>query len=55
MSMKLAGKVNDPELREMVSLRSSSGWRSISSSLVPNSGSSSRKRTPRWASEISPG
>ena len=33
----------------------SSGWRSESSTTGENSGNSSRKRTPRWASETSPG
>ena len=33
----------------------SSGWRRASSTLGRNSGSSSRKRTPRCASETSPG
>ena len=34
---------------------SSSGWRSTSSTLRPNSGSSSRNSTPLWASDTSPG
>ncbi len=53
--MKLAGKVSDPLARLMVTTRSSSGWRRVSRFLLPNSGSSSRKRIPRWARLISPG
>src|SRR3989304_3429220 len=39
----------------MVTTRSSTGWRSTSRVGWPNSGSSSRKRTPRWERLISPG
>ena len=41
--------------RETVTLFSSSGCRSTSSTLRPNSGSSSRNSTPLWASDTSPG
>jgi len=41
--------------REMVTRRSSIGWRITSSTERLNSGSSSKKSTPLWASEISPG
>lgn len=39
----------------MVTLPSSSGWRRVSSTSRRNSGNSSRNRTPRCASVISPG
>ena len=39
----------------MVTVPSSSGWRMTSSTLRGNSGSSSRKSTPLWARETSPG
>lgn len=48
MSEKFAGKVTDMRARLMVTIRSSSGCRSTSSTCGPNSGSSSRNRTPRW-------
>lgn len=54
-NMKLAGKVTRPCARLMVTTLSSSGWRNTSSSEWPNSGSSSRKSTPRWLRLISPG
>ena len=41
--------------RAIVTVPSSSGWRSTSSVWRLNSGSSSRNSTPLWASEISPG
>lgn len=41
--------------RDMVISLSSKGWRITSSTLRANSGSSSRKSTPLWASDISPG
>ena len=41
--------------REMVILRSSSGWRSTSRVALLNSGSSSAKSTPLCANDISPG
>lgn len=53
-SMNEAGYVTLPMARDSVTTRSSSGWRSTSS-LGPNSGSSSRNSTPRCASEIIPG
>jgi len=53
--MNAAGKVSDMAAREMVTRRSSSGWRITSSTLRGNSGSSSRKSTPLWESETSPG
>ena len=37
-----------PWARLIVTTLSSSGWRSTSRRELPNSGSSSRKRTPRW-------
>ena len=46
-SMKLAGKLNDPCARLMVTTLSSRGWRSVSKFLGPNSGNSSKKRTPK--------
>ena len=39
----------------MVTTLSSMGCRRTSRTLWPNSGSSSKKSTPRWLSEISPG
>src|SRR3989304_1046384 len=54
-SMKFAGKVTEPWARLIVTWRSSSGWRRTSSVGWPNSGSSSRKRTPRCERLISPG
>ncbi len=54
-SMKAQGRVTLPALREMETWPSSSGWRNTSSAPRLNSGSSSRKSTPWWASEISPG
>ena len=54
-SMKRLGYVTEPVAREMVMLPSSSGWRIVSSTAGENSGSSSRKSTPRWASEMAPG
>jgi hypothetical protein len=53
--MKFAGYVTVPCAREIVTVRSSSGWRITSSTCWPNSGSSSRNSTPRWLSVISPG
>ena len=44
-----------PCAREIVTQRSSSGWRRPSIAARENSGSSSRNSTPLWASEISPG
>jgi hypothetical protein len=41
--------------RAMVTIPSSMGWRSTSSTRRWNSGSSSRKRTPLWARLASPG
>ena len=53
--MKEQGKVTLPDARIMVIEWSSSGWRRTSVEGFENSGSSSRKRTPLCASEISPG
>jgi hypothetical protein len=39
----------------MVTTLSSIGWRMTSRTRLPNSGNSSRNKTPRCASEISPG
>ena len=47
--MKEAGYSTLYLMREMLILRSSSGWRSTSSTLRVNSGSSSRKSTPLCA------
>lgn len=55
MRVNEAGKVRVPCTREMVIIPSSSGWRSVSSTCLGNSGNSSRNMTPLWASEISPG
>ena len=49
------GRRRAPAPRATVMRRSSSGWRSGSRTLRRNSGSSSRKSTPRWASVTSPG
>ena len=49
------GRWSSARAREMVTRPSSSGWRSTSRLRRLNSGSSSRNRTPWWASEISPG
>ena len=54
-SIKFAGKVTLPWARLMDTVRSSKGWRNDSRAEWPNSGSSSRNRTPRWARVISPG
>src|SRR5438094_4437884 len=54
-SMKRAGKVSDMAARAMHTVPSSSGWRITSSTLRGNSGSSSKKSTPLWASDTSPG
>ena len=54
-SINLQGKVALPPTREMVTLPSSIGWRSTSITWRENSGSSSKKSTPLWAREISPG
>src|SRR3970040_1019703 len=55
MSMKFAGKVTLPWARLTVTTRSSSGWRIDSKTEWANSGSSSRKRTPRWLRVVSAG
>jgi hypothetical protein len=51
---KFAGNVSDPEARLIVTILSSIGWRSTSSTRIPNSGNSSRNKTPRWP-QPSPG
>jgi hypothetical protein len=53
--MKSAGNVVELSAREIVTTPSSSGWRNTSSVRRLNSGSSSRKSTPLWLIEISPG
>ena len=53
--MKFAGKVVLFKARLIVTVPSSSGWRRTSSVRRLNSGSSSRKRTPLWLIDISPG
>ncbi len=50
-----AGKVTASWALEMVTLPSSSGWRSTSRTFFRNSGSSSKKSTPLCAKETSPG
>jgi len=52
---KSAGNIVEWEARLIVTRPSSSGCRSDSRLRRLNSGSSSRKSTPWWASEISPG
>ncbi len=54
-SMNRLGRWTDPAARVMVTSPSSMGWRRASRASRENSGSSSRKRTPLWAREISPG
>jgi len=51
----LAGKVNEPLARLMVATLSSNGWRITSRTRVPNSGISSKNKTPLCASDISLG
>ena len=53
--MKRDGKVTFIAARLRVTTPSSSGWRSTSSTLRRNSGSSSRKSTPPWLRLTSPG
>jgi hypothetical protein len=55
MSMKLAGNSTAHRAREMLTRRSSSGWRITSRADRLNSGNSSRNKTPLCDSEISPG
>ena len=55
MSTKSAGNVVEFSARLIVTWPSSSGWRSTSSVVRLNSGSSSRNSTPLWARLISPG
>ena len=55
ISMILHGYVRVALTREIVTLPSSSGWRSTSSALRLNSGNSSRKSIPLWANDSSPG
>ena len=54
-SMNRLGRVRDPDTRVMVTTPSSRGWRRVSRAVLSNSGSSSKKRMPLWAREISPG
>ena len=54
-SVKRAGNVSVPGAREIVTVPSSSGDAALRASERENSPSSSRKSTPYWASEISPG
>ena len=54
-SMNRLGKTSVPDTREIWTFPSSMGCRSTSRVSFWNSGSSSRKRTPLWAREISPG
>src|SRR3989339_1278928 len=55
INWKLAEKVSEPLARLMVTTLSSIGWRITSRTRVPNSGNSSKNKTPRCAREISPG
>ena len=50
-----AGKVSVMAALAMQTVPSSSGWRKTSRTFRGNSGSSSRKSTPLWESETSPG
>ena len=52
---KRAGKVRLARARATVTTPSSRGWRRASRASRENSGNSSRKSTPRWAKETSPG
>ena len=54
-SRKRAGKTATPAARAIRTTPSSTGWRSTSRARRPNSGISSRKRTPLWARLTSPG
>src|SRR5436190_8949642 len=54
-SMNLAGNLMEEWTRATVTSPDSRGWRSISKTYRENSGSSSKKRTPWWARETSPG
>ena len=54
-SMKRAGNTAVPDTRLICTRPSSRGWRRVSRASLENSGSSSRKSTPLWAREISPG
>ena len=54
-SMKRQGSSTAWRARTIVTRPSSSGWRRASSASRENSPSSSRNRTPRWASVTSPG
>ena len=54
-SMNRAGNVTFPSARVMQTRPASKGWRRLCSTAGLNSGSSSRNRTPLWASDISPG
>ena len=54
-SMNREGYSITSRARATVTVKSSSGWRIASSACRPNSASSSRKRTPPWARETSPG
>ncbi len=54
INWKFALKVSEPCARLMVTTLSSMGWRMTSRTRVPNSGNSSKNKTPRCAREISP-
>src|SRR5213592_2597486 len=54
-SINSEGKVTLPAARDTVTFPSSSGCRITSNADLLNSGSSSRKRTPLWATLTSPG
>ena len=51
-SIKFDGKVRLVAAREIVTCLSSIGWRKTSKTLRSNSGSSSKNKTPRCASEL---
>ena len=55
ISINEAGKSSAIFAREIVTFLSSMGWRITSSTVLLNSGSSSRNNTPLCANEISPG
>src|SRR5918998_1217061 len=55
MRVKLAGKLSVPAARASVTMRSSSGWRSPSSLVAPNSGLVAEHAPPGGAHPLPPG
>src|SRR3990167_8216337 len=55
IKVNLAGKRTEPAAREIVICPSSIGCLNASKTCLGNSANSSKNKTPRWASEISPG